>query len=55
VTDAAHAAVIVEEVAPMAFQTLVINPDAKPISSALHNKHHHRKHGPKAYYGQPNS
>ena len=55
VSDAAHAAVILEELAAMAFQTLVINPDAKPISSALHNKHHHRKHGPKAYYGQPKS
>jgi L-ribulose-5-phosphate 4-epimerase len=39
----------------MAFQTLIINPDAKPISSALHDKHHHRKHGPKAYYGQRKS
>jgi L-ribulose-5-phosphate 4-epimerase len=52
VTDAAQTAVIVEEVAAMAFQTLVINPGVKPISSALHDKHHHRKHGPKAYYGQ---
>ena len=55
VTDAARAAVIVEELAAMAFQTLVINPNAQPISSALHDKHHHRKHGPKAYYGQPKS
>ena len=52
VTDAAHAAVIVEELAAIAFQTLIINPDAKPISSVLHDKHHHRKHGPEAYYGQ---
>ena len=55
VTDAAHAAVIVEEVAAMAIQTLMINSDAQPISSALHDKHHHRKHGPKAYYGQSKS
>src|SRR6202051_1079243 len=55
VTDAAHAAVIVEELAAIAFQTLMINPDAKPISSSLHDKHHHRKHGPKAYYGQRKS
>ena len=53
--DAAHAAVIVEELAAIAFQTLIINPDAKPISTALHDKHHHRKHGPKAYYGQRRS
>lgn len=51
-TDAAHAAVIVEELAAIAFETLVINPQAQPISSALHDKHHHRKHGAKAYYGQ---
>lgn len=52
VTDAAHAAVIVEELAAMAFQTLVINPDAVPICDSLRDKHHLRKHGPKAYYGQ---
>lgn len=50
--DAAHAAVIVEELAAMAFQTLVINPGAKPIADKLRDKHHHRKHGPNAYYGQ---
>jgi len=55
VSQAAHAAVIVEELAAIAFETLIINPHAKPISSALHNKHHHRKHGPKAYYGQHKS
>jgi L-ribulose-5-phosphate 4-epimerase len=55
VTEAAHAAVIVEELAAMAFQTLIINPDAKPISRALHDKHHRRKHGPSAYYGQRES
>ena len=31
---------------------LSINPDAQPISPALHNKHHFRKHGPSATYGQ---
>jgi L-ribulose-5-phosphate 4-epimerase len=50
--DAVHSAVIVEELAAMAWQTLTINPQAKPISDALLNKHHYRKHGPKAYYGQ---
>ena len=52
-SDAAHNAVIVEELAAIAFETLIINPAAAPISTALHDKHHHRKHGPKAYYGQP--
>jgi L-ribulose-5-phosphate 4-epimerase len=52
VTDAAHMAVIVEEIAAMAWQTVTINPHAKPIGEHLHNKHHFRKHGPTAYYGQ---
>ena len=52
VTEAAHNAVIVEELAAMAWQTLTINPQATPISEALHNKHYFRKHGPKATYGQ---
>jgi L-ribulose-5-phosphate 4-epimerase len=53
VGDAAHAAVVVEELAALAFQTLTINPDAVPISDALRDKHHGRKHGADAYYGQP--
>lgn len=51
-TDAAHNAVIVEEVAAMAWQTITINPQATPVADALLNKHHFRKHGPKATYGQ---
>lgn len=50
--EAAHAAAIVEEIAAMAWQTLTINPAAKPISRTLRDKHHFRKHGPKATYGQ---
>jgi len=49
---AAHMAVIVEELAAMAWQTLAIDPAAAPISEALRDKHYFRKHGPKAYYGQ---
>lgn len=52
VHDAVHMAVIVEELAAMAWQTLTINPEAQPISQALRDKHHFRKHGPKATYGQ---
>ena len=52
VSEAAHAAVILEELAALAFQTLHINPDARPISDALRDKHHFRKHGPAATYGQ---
>jgi L-ribulose-5-phosphate 4-epimerase len=54
VTDAAHAAVIVEEIAALAWQTLAINPSAQPISESLRDKHHFRKHGPTASYGQGN-
>ena len=50
--EAAHTAVIVEELAAMAWQTLTINPSAVPISAALRDKHHFRKHGPTATYGQ---
>jgi L-ribulose-5-phosphate 4-epimerase len=50
--EAAHNAVILEELAAMALQTIAINPAAKPISDAQRNKHYFRKHGPKATYGQ---
>lgn len=52
VTDAAHNAAIIEELAHMAFLTLRINPESAEISQALHDKHFLRKHGPNAYYGQ---
>ena len=52
VTDAARMAVIVEELAAMAWQTLTINSAAEQISEALRDKHHFRKHGPNATYGQ---
>src|SRR5580765_8151913 len=51
-TEAAHVAVIVEEIAAMASQTLAANPKARSISSHLHDKHFRRKHGRDAYYGQ---
>ncbi len=50
--DAAHNAVLVEEIATMALQTLAANPRARPISKVLHEKHFFRKHGSTAYYGQ---
>ena len=52
VTEAAHNAAIVEELARMAYLTLSINADSTSISEHLHNKHFTRKHGPSAYYGQ---
>jgi L-ribulose-5-phosphate 4-epimerase len=49
---AAHNAVILEEVAWMAYHTLVINSAAEALSDNLRDKHFLRKHGPGAYYGQ---
>lgn len=52
VDDAVENAVVLELVARMALQTLSVNPDARPISRQLLDKHFSRKHGPDAYYGQ---
>ncbi len=52
VTEAAHTAVIVEELAAMAWMTIAINPAASPIAVCLRDKHHFRKHGSAATYGQ---
>jgi ribulose-5-phosphate 4-epimerase/fuculose-1-phosphate aldolase len=41
-----------EEVALVALLTLAANPEARPVSRALLDKHFHRKHGRGAYYGQ---
>lgn len=50
--EAAHYAVIIEEIACMALNTLTANPEARPIPRALHEKHFFRKHGSSATYGQ---
>ncbi len=50
--DAAHNAVIVEEIAALALQTIAANPKAKALEKELHEKHFFRKHGSSAYYGQ---
>ena len=52
VSDAAHTAVIVEELAHMAYVTMNIRADIDEISNTLRDKHFLRKHGAKAYYGQ---
>jgi len=50
--DAVHNAVVLEEVARMAWIARGINPALKPIDDYLMHKHFMRKHGPNAYYGQ---
>jgi L-ribulose-5-phosphate 4-epimerase len=49
--DAVHNAVVMEEVAKMAFRTLILNPEAQ-MDKFLLDKHFLRKHGANAYYGQ---
>jgi L-ribulose-5-phosphate 4-epimerase len=50
--DALANAIALEAVATMAEQTLVLDPDTRPIDDALLERHFGRKHGPGAYYGQ---
>ena len=50
--EAAHTAVLLEEIARIALHTVSLNPDASPISTVLLDEHFLRKHGPEAYYGQ---
>jgi L-ribulose-5-phosphate 4-epimerase len=50
--DAVHNAVVLEEVAKMAWISCGINRDIQHIDSHLMEKHFSRKHGPNAYYGQ---
>ena len=49
---AVERAVTLEEVARLALLTRLVNPDAGPLDDVLRDKHHARKHGPNAYYGQ---
>ena len=52
VFEAVHNAVVLEEVAKMAYRTEQINPGVKPAPQELQDKHYFRKHGENAYYGQ---
>lgn len=45
-------AVILEEIAKMAYLTRTLNPAGTLLSDAILNKHYQRKHGSNAYYGQ---
>lgn len=46
-------AIIVEEVAGLAWRTEALNPQAMTASPSIQDKHFRRKHGKDAYYGQP--
>jgi len=49
---ASHNAVVLEYVARMAYHTMLINAESRPLARELHDKHFLRKHGSNAYYGQ---
>src|SRR5574344_1133606 len=49
--DAVHNAVVMEQVAKMAYIALGVHPNLT-MNSLLIEKHFSRKHGPNAYYGQ---
>ena len=50
--EAVHNAVVLEEVAKMAYRARLINPGIVPAPQELRDKHYYRKHGKNAYYGQ---
>lgn len=50
--DALEHAIVLEEVAKLAWHTLALNPVAQPLEHYAIEKHFLRKHGAAAYYGQ---
>lgn len=50
--EAVHNAVVLEEVAKIAFNTVALNSEIGPMDQVLLDKHFLRKHGEDAYYGQ---
>jgi L-ribulose-5-phosphate 4-epimerase len=53
--DAVEKAITLEEVARVALLTSVLEPGGPSLDESVREKHHQRKHGPEAYYGQPHS
>ncbi len=49
--DAVYNAVALEEIARMAFMTVLLGRE-EPVKKSLLDKHFRRKHGKDAYYGQ---
>lgn len=50
--DAVKNAMVLEEVAFMAWHSQILQPGITPIDNILLDKHYQRKHGKNAYYGQ---
>ena len=53
--DAVKNSLVLERVAKMAYISLQINPDLSSLPEYILEKHHLRKHGENAYYGQTKS
>lgn len=51
--EAVESAVTLEQVARLALFTTVLEPGVPPLDHPICEKHFQRKHGPRAYYGQP--
>lgn len=50
--NSVYNAVVLEEIAFMAYHNLILDPDINPMQNELLDKHYLRKHGENAYYGQ---
>ncbi len=49
---ASRTAMLLEEIARLAWMTVTLSPDSEPIPDVLRDRHFLRKHGAQAYYGQ---
>lgn len=50
--ESVYHAVVLEEIARMAYLTQAIDPSRGPLKQEIMDKHYQRKHGKTAYYGQ---
>jgi L-ribulose-5-phosphate 4-epimerase len=50
--EAIETALVLEQVAKMAYGAMALEPRLVPLDACIQDKHFRRKHGPDAYYGQ---
>lgn len=53
-SDSVHNAIVLEEIAKMNYQTIMLNSGNNKLEQYTLDKHYNRKHGKNAYYGQEN-
>ena len=51
-SDSVHNAIVLEEIAKMNYQTIMLNSENNKLLQYTLDKHYNRKHGKSAYYGQ---